>query len=199
MRVILAAVAAGAALTACSPAQAGAVAIVGGERISAGELDAGVKEFEAARARTGGDTSGLRGSVPQAVLSNLISIEQVGQLSERNGVTVTESEIDGFLAQYRSQAGQQVTDEQIAVSVGAPPSKLRDLVRITLAEQKLLQRFGAGQDDASRQAASQKLAKEAETIKIVRNPRYGVVNPQAQSGADYYVDAGRFGRLQAAS
>ncbi|WP_189235590.1 SurA N-terminal domain-containing protein [Planomonospora parontospora] len=203
VRVILAAVAVGATLTACSPAQVGAAAVVGDQRISSSELEADVKEYEAAVVASGLNKSQLqlRGSVPQAVLTNVIAIEQLDQLGARKGVTVTEAEVDAFLNQIATQGGQtqRMPDEQIAVNVGVPPSKLRDLVRITLVERKLLAGLGAGQDEASQKAASQKLAQEAATIEVVRSPRYGVANPQSQGGADSYVDAGRFGAVPASS
>ncbi|MFC4058444.1 SurA N-terminal domain-containing protein [Planomonospora corallina] len=192
VRVILAAVAAGVTLTACSPSQVGTAAIVGGERISSSELNAGVKEFEEALTRTGMGGQ-IQTPAPQAVLGGLISIEQISQLGERNGVTVTETEIDDFLTSVRTELakqGRQLTDEQLALNNGLPPSKLRDLVRISIIQDKMMKGFGAGEDEASRQAASQKFAQETQTIKVVQNPRYAAADPQDDKAA-------RFGVLRA--
>nr|BFE83669.1 hypothetical protein GCM10020093_062700 [Planobispora longispora] len=67
VRVILAVVAAGAALTACSPSQAGAAAIVGDQRISVSELSADAEEYQAAMAKAGlsAQQLQLQGSIPR--------------------------------------------------------------------------------------------------------------------------------------
>ncbi|GIH99081.1 SurA N-terminal domain-containing protein [Planobispora takensis] len=198
VRVILAVVAAGAALTACSPSQAGAAAIVGDQRISTSELNADVKEYEKAITTAGVSRQQLqiRGSIPQAILANLIVISQFDQLGARNGVTVTQAEVESFLAQVLQQR-QGSTREQLAVSIGVPPSDLDRLVRASLVEQKLMAKLGAGQDEASQQAAAQKLSEEAKAVPVTRNPRYGENNPQpqAQDGSDFFIENNRFGAL----
>ncbi|WP_176728613.1 SurA N-terminal domain-containing protein [Planobispora rosea] len=197
VRVTLAVVAAGVALTACSPSQAGAAAIVGDQRISVSELSADAKEYEAAMDKAGISAAQLQlpGSVPQALLESKVFISQLNQLGARNGITVTPAEIEALLAQALQQQ-QGMTLDQLAVSATVAPSELRELVRASVIQQKLMAKFGAGQDQASQQAANQKLAQEAQkAVPVTRSPRYGEPNPQGGG----LVESNRFGALPGAS
>ncbi|MBB5962734.1 SurA N-terminal domain-containing protein [Planomonospora venezuelensis] len=201
VRVILAVMAAGAALTACSPLQAGAAAIVGDQRISTSELSADVREYEKVMTEAGVSAGQLQlqGSIPQALLGSKIFISQLDQLGARDGVAVTPAEIEALIAQVLQQQ-QGATKEQLAINNAVPPSELNALVRASIVQQKLMAKYGAGQDQASQQAAAQKLAQEAQAaFPITRNPRYGEPNPQAQSAADAIIESNRFGALPAAA
>ncbi|MBG0826282.1 SurA N-terminal domain-containing protein [Planomonospora sp. ID67723] len=203
VRVILAVVAAGAALTACSPSQAGAAAIVGDRRISTSELNADVREYEKAMSEAGVSRGQLRlpGSIPQAVLGNKIFISQIDQIGARSGITVTAAEVEALIAQVLQQQ-QGATVDQLALNNAVPPSELNALVRASLIQQKLMAKYGAGQDEASQQAAGQKLAAEVQKIApVTRSPRYGEANPQAQAqdGSDSFIESDRFGALPGAA
>ncbi|GIH77232.1 hypothetical protein [Planobispora longispora] len=196
VRVILAVVAAGAALTACSPSQAGAAAIVGDQRISVSELSADAEEYQAAMAKAGlsAQQLQLQGSIPQVILENKVFISQLDQLGARNGVTAAPSEIEALIGQALQQQ-QGMTLDQLALTATVPPSELNAFVRANVIHQKLMSKFGAGQDEASQQAASQKLAEEAvKVVPVTRNPRYGEPGPQGG-----LVESSRFGALPEAS
>ncbi|MDP9865004.1 MULTISPECIES: SurA N-terminal domain-containing protein [Streptosporangium] len=196
VRVILAVAAAGVALTACSAEQAGAAAIVGGERISSSQLDSNVREFEAALAKANVSASQLQfpGSVPQVVLFQLATAKQYTKVAESKGITATEAEVDqlitstGGLAQYEQQMLQQAV----------APSHLRDFTRAKLMITKLMAKYGGGSDQAALQRGQQQAIKDLESVKITWNPRYGKINAQpSQEQPSLFLDSGRFGASSA--
>ncbi|WP_433245624.1 SurA N-terminal domain-containing protein [Streptosporangium sp. CA-135522] len=192
VRVILAVAAAGVALTACSPTQAGAAAIVGGERISSNQLDGNVREFEAALAKANVSASQLQfpGSVPQVVLFQLASAKQYTQVAESRGITATEAEIDQVIA----AAGGQAKYEQQMLQQAIAPSQSRDFTRAKLMMTKLMAKYGGGTDQAALQRGQQQAIKDLQTVRISWNPRYGQINAQpSQEQPSLFLDSGRFG------
>ncbi|MFI6508660.1 SurA N-terminal domain-containing protein [Streptosporangium sp. NPDC050855] len=192
VRVILAVAAAGVALTACSPNQAGAAAVVGGERISSGELDRNVREYEAALAKAGVNASQLQfqDSVPQLVLFQLVNARQYAKVAESKGITVTEGEIDQVIA---SQGGPQKF-EQAMLQQAVAPSKARDFMRSQVLINKLVAKYGGGNDEAALQRGQAQAIKDLQTVKVEWSPRYGQINTQrSEQQPSVFVDAGRFG------
>lgn len=196
VRVILAVAAAGVALTACSPAQAGAAAIVGGDRISSGELDGTVREYEGALAKANVSASQLEfpGSVPQVVLFQLATAKQYTKLAESKGVKVTDTEID----QAITAAGGEVEYEQQMLQQAVAPSRVRDHTRATLLLTKLVAKYGGGTDEAAMKRGQDRVVKDLQAMPITWNPRYGRINEQrSQAQPLLFVDAGRFGAIPA--
>jgi peptidyl-prolyl cis-trans isomerase SurA len=176
VRVLLAVMAAGAALTACSPIQAGAAAIVGQDRITSDDLNRGVEDYQNAIKTTKLPAQQAPfSSVPQGVLLQLVDIKQYTQLAARHGVTITEGEIDNARAQVQGGSAQL---DQTMLAQGVPPSQNRAWIRAQLGIQKLLVQAGAGSDQASQQQAEQKVLKELATIPVKVSPRFGKVDPQ---------------------
>lgn len=196
----MAAAAVGLALTACSsPVEAGAAAVVGKERISADELNANVKEYEAAleKAKVTPEQLGFPGSISQIVLFQLANINQYKQVLQNAGVQVSEGEIDQFIA-ASTQDPQKGTLEQQMLGSGIAPSKARDYMRISVGLQKVIQQLGGGTDQAAQQRGSQKVQEATKAVPITYSPRYGAINPQrSQENPQLFVDTGRFGKLTA--
>ncbi|MCP2348345.1 SurA N-terminal domain-containing protein [Nonomuraea roseoviolacea] len=198
IRMAVAAAAAGAslvALTACSaPVEAGAAAVVGNERISAGDLKRNVKEYDAALTKTGLTTQalGIPGSTTEVVLYQLANIAQAEQLVRKAKVNVTDAEVDQAIGAATQQGG---SFEQYMVSQGMAPSNGRRFMRVSVGLQKLMAQYGGGTDQAAQQRGSERIQKEAAAIKITYSPRYGVVNAQrSQTSPGLFADAGRFGK-----
>ncbi|MFF5206639.1 SurA N-terminal domain-containing protein [Streptosporangium sp. NPDC000396] len=192
VRVILAVAAAGAALTACSPAQAGAAAIVGGDRISSSELDRNVQEYQNALGRANVSPSQLQfpGTIPQVVLYQLASAKQYTMLGESKGVAVTDAEID----QVITGAGGQAQYEQQLLQEAVAPSQARDFTRGKLMLTKLMAKYGGGSDEAALRRGQPQVVKELQNVKITWNPRYGELNAQrSQQMPMLFVDSNRFG------
>jgi hypothetical protein len=198
VRVILAVAAAGVALTACSPSQAGAAAIVGKDRISAGELDKNVREYEAALAKANVSASQLQfpGSVPQVVLFQLANSVQRAQVAESKGITVTEAEIDQVIS--GSEGGAAGYEQQLLQQAVAP-SKMREYTRSTLLITKLMAKYGGGTDQAAIQKGQAQVIKDLQSLPITWNPRYGTINEQrSEQQPNLFVESARFGAVPAA-
>jgi len=192
VRVILAVAAAGVALTACSPNQAGAAAVVGGERISSGELDRNVREYEAALDKAGISASDLQfqDSIPQLVLFQLANAKQYATVAKSKGVTATEGEIDQVIA---GQGGQEKFEQQMLQQAVAP-SHAREFMRSQVLISKLVTKYGGGTDEAAVQRGQQQAVQDLQAVPITWNPRYGTLNTQrSEQQPSVFVDAGRFG------
>ncbi|MEV4383485.1 SurA N-terminal domain-containing protein [Streptosporangium sp. NPDC049644] len=192
VRVILAVAAAGVALTACSPNQIGAAAIVGGERISSSELNRNVREYEEALAKAGVSASQLQfqDNVSQLVLFQLANAKQYAKVAESKGITVTDGEIDQVIA---GQGGQEKFEQQMLQQAVAP-SHAREFMRSQVLMSKLAAKYGGGTDEAAFQRGSEQARKELQAMPITWNPRYGKLNEErSQERPSVFVDAGRFG------
>ncbi|WP_283135417.1 SurA N-terminal domain-containing protein [Rhizohabitans arisaemae] len=193
IRVALLAVAATVALTACNPIQAGSAAIVGNERISQEELNTDVRDYTAALVKLKVPEDQISAiAIPGYVLQSLIPVRAYEQVGRANGVTVTDGEIDAFIA---SKGGLQQAEVE-ALQAGVPPQEMRGLARAQLIQQKLLVKFGGGTDKAALKRAQGLLSKEITKLKLVVNPRYELKpNPEAQMnpGANPWLGNDRFG------
>ncbi|MEV4896747.1 SurA N-terminal domain-containing protein [Nonomuraea sp. NPDC050547] len=189
IRVAVAAAAVGVALTACSsPVEAGAAAVVGGERIAAKDLNSEVQQYEKALTAARLDASALQVPLNQFVLFRMTNEAVYRQLAQRYKVQVSESEIDTAL----KDPGQQQTPAMNLLSKGVPPGDARDYLRGELSIQKILQQLGGAQN----QQAIEKLRSEFTTVKVTYSPRYGQLNTQpTQENPSMFVDTGRFGKL----
>ena len=198
VRVILAVAAAGVALTACSPSQAGAAAIVGKDRISAGELDKNVREYEAALAKANVSASQLQfpGSIPQVVLFQLATSEQRGEGRREQGHHGhRRRDRPGDLGQ-RGRGGRY---EQQLLQQAVAPSKTREYTRASLLITKLMAKYGGGTDQAAIQKGQAQVIKDLQSLPITWNPRYGTINEQrSEQQPNLFVESARFGAVPAA-
>lgn len=174
VRFLLAAAAAAAALTACSPAGAGAAAVVGGERVSSAELNESVEAVQREAAAINADLSApdaLPAKLPQVVLHHLVLIRQSEQLARRDGITVSEAEVDEQIRRY--EQAYQVSFDQLAPRVGIPRDRIRDWMRAQVVQNKIAPRIGIT-DQTTENEAMEKLDKAlSEAAPVTWNPRYG--------------------------
>jgi peptidyl-prolyl cis-trans isomerase SurA len=195
IRVLLAVVAAGVALTACGPIHAGTAATVGSDRITSARLDADVRAFQDYLSAHKIDLKNLQlgGTVPQVILQQLMFQEQTDQYARSKGITVTPGEIDAVLAQVAQGQGGMKQLEQAAVQSGIAPARLPDAIKALVQRNKLLQQMGTPQDQAAQQAAATKLAQQMDVAIPLRvSPRYGQFDPNKGWVADE-----RFGKAVA--
>jgi peptidyl-prolyl cis-trans isomerase SurA len=176
-------------LTACSPLKAGAAAIVGQERITTAEVDKRVQEVQAALNGVPGAKEQMPRPLPQSVLLQLVETNRFRQVGAKNGIRVTDGEIDAFVA--NQGGGQRQVEQQLLVQ-GVPPSQSRDYVRAFLTGQKLIVSLGGGTDEASVQRGQQALAKQVMELPVTFSPRYGTWDQQ--QGA--FLPAERFGKAK---
>jgi hypothetical protein len=189
VRMAVAAVVAGVALSGCGVQQAGTAAYVGNYRISSSELDAQVREFHKALARNGMTERqlGFGLSLPQMVLYRMANAKQFIEYGKRAGVTITQRQVDDTVI---ARGGDKEMEKILLVN-GIPPSMRDDAIRAMLIQQTLVQRLGAGQDEESQNQAYRKLVEQADAAVPVRfNPRYGKWDPERG-----FVPDDRFGAV----
>jgi hypothetical protein len=198
LKLAVGALAAAAVLTACGgPLKMGAAATIGDRRITIAQLDSTVARWQEEFARN--PRAGMLqqqaqqqnqripfdpDSPKRSALYQLIDFRIWTEVARRQGIAVTQGQIDGFLASLGGRAN--VAPSVLANAV--PLSHTDDLVRSALTQQVLLQRFGVrpdpqGQiDPNTQQRALQQLEAAyigaTRQMKIVINPRYGTFDPQ---------------------
>lgn len=191
-RVLLATAAAVVALTACSPMEAGAAAIVGDKRISASELSRVVADYDRELKAAGIDFDQWRmerrisHSMTQLVLSQLVYAERIKQIGEKHGVTVSEGELSAAVDEVVKN-NRGIPFDTVVLNAGLPKAEGLELLRATLIQQKLGTRFGATDD----QRLNEILSREIAAIPVKFHPRYGAY--VASNGN--FTDNERFGKL----
>ena len=127
---------AAAALAACVPGRGGAAALVADQRISTEQVSAAVGRVLEAR---GGQFSGPADTaeLQRQQLGRLINADVLAAAAREKGVTVSSSEVDARLAQFRDRFGGQRELEQQAARVGVARGQLRDFVRDLVLSDKL--------------------------------------------------------------
>jgi peptidyl-prolyl cis-trans isomerase SurA len=129
-------------LGACSPAQMGAAAMVGGQRITTDDLNSAVGEWQKAYNANPLPSSELRlldtSSIPRSVLYNLVVFKLADVAAKRQGVNVTDGTVDKAIAAVGGES--RVADE--AVVTGVPPQRARDYARFQLDVQGIAGALG---------------------------------------------------------
>lgn len=125
----------------------GAAAIVGDSRISVSTLqhrvDAALADPQIASALTPGSQfaqalGGSRDGFVRQTLSRMISDRLISAVAAAHHVTVTSKEVADQMNQFVQQAGSlQALQQQAAESVGVTPDQLKELVRLTVLQQRL--------------------------------------------------------------
>ncbi|HSK54222.1 MAG TPA: SurA N-terminal domain-containing protein [Jiangellales bacterium] len=152
------------ALGACDTQQIGAAAVVGDQRISVGELQDQVVAYSESLPEPQpptGDTTSLQ----QALLERRIRHELFTVLAEREGVSVSEADIDRFLEDFAAQQGGDLSG--FYAQNGFTEESVRPAVRDELVRQELLRSLG------SDEAIFAELDAITEEIGVEVNPRYG--------------------------
>ena len=160
------------AVSACGPLHEGAAATVGSSRISVAALNAAVAK---ATATPTADAPADRTGTVQSSLTALIQGDLIADGAKAKGVTVTEADIQSFLATQRQTNG---SDEGTAQANGIAFADLHQAVYEALLLNKLIAAVGAGVTDqtAQQQALTTYLGKVATQEGISVNPRYGQWN-----------------------
>ncbi|GGM82673.1 hypothetical protein GCM10010106_31650 [Thermopolyspora flexuosa] len=172
VRFLLAVAATAAALTACTPA--GTAAVVGGERISSAELNQNIEAVKREAAAINADLDApeaLPAKLPQVVLHYLVLIRQSEQLARRDGITVSESEIDQQIKRYED--AYQISFDQLAPRVGIPKARIRDFMRAQVIQNKVAPRLGITEQTTENEAMEKLDKALSEAAPVTWNPRYG--------------------------
>jgi SurA-like protein len=159
-------------LSACGPLHEGAAATVGSTRISVAALNAAVAK---ATASPTADAPADRTGTVQSSLTALIQGDLIADGAKKKGVSVSESDIQAFLAKQRETNG---TDAGTAQANGIALSDLHQAVYEALLLDKLIAAVSGTQTDqtAQQKALTDYLGTVAKQEGISVNPRYGAWN-----------------------
>lgn len=172
-----AAVAAVAALlvTGCSTAAPGAAAVVGSDRISERELTQKVEQVLRAQGRPVDSASE---ALVVTTLDRLITTSLVEQFAEREGVSVTQGELDATVAGYVESTGGRQAFESALLQQDIAPQSVPDLFRVNLLAQKLgIVLDPMGSPEAQSTAVVIAVAGFSEEVGTTVSPRYGTWDP----------------------
>lgn len=147
-------------VTACDAEQLGAAAVVGGERITVMELQDEVREVTRIAGR---DVTADQSTVQATVLNRMINHRLGDTVTELADVTVTEAEVDEFIAeQLRPQVPEGDLTQLLAQNL-----LTEDSLRYAVREALLIEKVG-GND-----AYVELLAEASEKDGVEVSPRYG--------------------------
>ena len=189
VKMVAAALAAGAVLTACGgPGKLGAAAGMNNDRNSASTLSAHVANLNKYYLKYKGSVQ-LQYEVsqmPQQVLSWLLRFQVGDEMAARNGISVTPGQQQAELKKINQQAqsstttGAPVPQTELAVANGLPPDLLGDLARYQFIQTTLVNRLDGGKDPGTtsgRQAITNEFngyqCRAAKSLNIRVNPQYG--------------------------
>jgi hypothetical protein len=187
MKLAVAVLAAGVAVSACGPVKMGAAAIVGNQRISAATLSAQAADLSAAYQKDKGKTqiSYPASQIPRQALSWLLRFRVREAMAAREGITVTPGGAQRALAALTAQIrqGGQASLSAAAAASGLPPDLIGELGRYQAIGNALVSRFDAGKaptSSAGQQALNVRLNKlqclAAKGLNIKVNPQFGALD-----------------------
>jgi hypothetical protein len=131
-------------------------------------------EVEAVLVAKGQPSNASDPSLVQQTLGRMITMELVDQVSEQEGVVVTEGQIDEFLANYESQLGGRDAVEQQLIQQNIAPPMIRSIVRLQMQAQALgiaLDPRGSAEEQG--QAVFDAVVAKSDELDTTVNPRYG--------------------------
>jgi hypothetical protein len=173
VRVLLVVAACLALMTACGPLKAGAAAVVGDNSLSESTVADMANEVNTTIAAGGGQSTLSAADLNQRLVSLWVDEQVTKVLADQMGITVTQGEIDQFLARFDSKTRLQIVSQG-----GIPPSAFNGAAEITLLRSKIAtQLLPNGSQDDQQVALSKALVKAAADADVSVNPRFGVWNP----------------------
>ena len=176
-------------LTACGDdSHPGAAAVVGGQRITVGQLQTRVNEVRAAQRAAVTDDAQYQqvlassGSLTRDTLHEMVLDKVLHQAAGTAGVAVTRKEVQQLRTGLEQQAGGSKALETVWLQrYGIAPERLDDNLRLQLEAQKLATTLGT---DTSQPAFWKALASASKELRVDLNPRYGAWDVQKSSRVD---------------
>lgn len=181
IRQIAVAIAAATLLTSCAGKQAGAAAIVDGEVISAAFVGARVNEV---RTEIQELPAGAVEAVPTVVELNAMVVNQllfaavVERVAAKNGVVVTDAEVNEMRDNLYEQYGEDVFKVILASQYGVPESQIEVFLHAVYVRDRIGRTLAPdGDRQAQATAAMTEIGKESLAMNISVSPRFGAWNP----------------------
>lgn len=161
-------------LGACAPLKAGSAAVVGEDTLSESQLADSFQEISDIAAANELPPPSA-GEVNARLVGVWVEETLTETLAEREGVTVSATEVDSFLARFSD-------DDlvQIAVSSGIGPSTIERAAQTQLLQAQLAQQLAqGGTSEEQGQALRGALADLAAEVGVSVNPRFGTFDDES--------------------
>ncbi len=166
---------AGLALASCSGGQPGVAATVGDETITEQQLDAQVSNSLQAQGKA---PDSADATVVSTALRQMVVTKLVDMLSERAGITVSQSQIDQSVMSAENNAGGKEQLQTMLAAQGVTPDEVDDVVTLNIEAQQLGAALApTGSSDQQVQALYAALAKFSDDIGVTVSPRFGTWDP----------------------
>ena len=158
--------------TGCSTAQqAGSAATLGADRITEQQLTTQVQSILAAQ-RQPLDTANA--TLTTKTLSRMITIDLVNTLALRNGIVITQGDVDQQLSTYDSQVGGRDQVIKTFAEQDIAPNQIEAVVRLNLQAQKLgvkLDPHGSAEEQGK--AVFNAVNDLSDELNVTSSPRFG--------------------------
>lgn len=184
---VAAAALAGLVLSGCAVTrEAGAAALIEGERVSVERLQELSQELTEAGAAVDPQTNQPldMAEVQRRTLEKLIASRILADAAAVEGVDVSQGDVDARFAEFAQIAGgEQAVEQGLATARNVPPSYARQYVRDLLTSELLAQRLVPGADEdpevlaQRQQELNDLLIARSGELDIEVNPRYGRWDP----------------------
>lgn len=182
---------AGVMLSACSPVQMGAAAIVGNQRISQSTLAANVTELQSGIAKYPAQELQISSAqAPKVTLNLMLEFALWNRIAKDAGVTASPAQVEDAVTRLKQSAQQSAkkqggTAEVLLLDNGLTPRTLPGYARALVEQGALEQKFNGGKPVSSRaeqtKVSAQMTRLQEQGIKeldIKVNPQYGKFDPR---------------------
>jgi len=167
------------ALSACGSAPAGAAATIGDSRISDADLTAQVEEILEAK---GQPADSPDAGLVQQTLGRMITVRLLDTLAAREGVEVTQGQIDEEYANYSAQVGGDDALRELFLQENVAPSQLESIIRLQIQAQLVgLALAPEGSAEEQGTAVFEAASLLSEELDTTIAPRFGTWDPATLS------------------
>ena len=159
-------------LVGCGPALPGSAAIVGEQRLD----DATLSDTTSALAGALGIEE--RPELSQAVLSRWVVGELIDEYAARQGIEITNGQVDAVIAEEAERAGGAEQLEQSALQSGLLPEMIPDAVRTSLLVEEMSKRAANEEDPSGQQGLVLGIQALSDELDTRVSPRFGTWDPE---------------------
>lgn len=163
------------ALAGCGADNPGAAATVGDQRVSNTDVTDAVAQVQSELGSAPFNATKVTNDTITRLARELI----VAEAASREGVVVTDSQVDELLTTTAaSQGGTKALDQALLTSQSVPSSAVNDYARTYLQEQGIAAKLAAGTSDKGQAAMVTYLSKLSTELGTSVAPRYGTWDAQ---------------------
>lgn len=163
------------ALSACGATNAGAAATFGDDRITVSELQ---EQVTAVLEAQGQPATAADAAITNTALGRMLTMELVDILAQRQGIEVSQGQLDEITLQYVAQNGGQEAFDAMLVQQGIVPSQAQDVIRLQVQAQELgVVLDPNGSAESQGMAVREAVVELGDELDVTVNPRYGTWNP----------------------